>query len=68
MQGGDETGARFAALTGLLEDAASLAAEGQNPGLTIVERCAFVTEIRQILNQAGLTLDDLDSVFELGGP
>lgn len=66
MQSEDETGARFAALTGLLEDAASMAAEGQNPSLAIRERRALITELRQILTQAGLALDGLDAVFDLG--
>lgn len=66
MQGESDTGALFAVLTGLLEDAAGLAAEGQNPGLTIRERRTLISRLRHLLNHAGLTLDELDAMFQTG--
>lgn len=66
MQGEDETGALFSVLTGLLEDAAGLAAEGQNPGLSIGDRRILVSGLRRLLHHAGLTLDDLDAILRLG--
>lgn len=66
MQGEDEAGAQFAVLTGLLEDAASLAAEGQSPAPTVGERCGIAAELRQLLSHAGLALDELEATLRAG--
>ncbi len=61
-----EMGEGFAVLTGLLEDAAGLAAEGQSPRLARGEAQALVADLRDLLGHATAALDELDATLAGG--
>lgn len=64
MMQDDDAGALFANLTSLLEDAAGLASEGQNPRLTLPIRRALLLQIGPLLAEAHLTTQRLSHLLD----
>lgn len=52
-------GAGFARLTGLLEDAAGVAAEGQAAGLSLDQHAALACKLGTLMSQANAALADV---------
>ncbi len=64
MERDDDAGILFARLTCLLEDAAGLAGEGQNPRLTPSIRRELLLQIRLLMTEAQFTAQSLSERLE----